>query len=165
MNRRKSKAAEVAEYDGLHLAEMFSLKTTSFKQTKALAKLLSGEIFYGKNGALVFALSGDLGAGKTTFVKGFIAGAGIKRKITSPTFVLVKSYKVKSYKVYHIDCYRLKKSKEILDLGLKEILKNPKNIVLIEWPGIIKKYLPKNAVWIKFKHGKKENERIISVKL
>ncbi len=88
-------------------------------------------------------------------------GAGIKKKITSPTFVLVKSYKVKSYKVYHIDCYRVKKAKELLDLGLKEILKNPRNIVLIEWPEIIKKYLPKSAIWIKFEHGEKINERMI----
>lgn len=164
MNRREIKAAEAAEYDRYRLVEMLSLKTTSFKQTKALAKLLSGEIFHGKNGALVFALSGDLGTGKTTFSKGFIAGAGVKRKITSPTFVLVKSYKIKSYKIYHIDCYRIKKPKELFDSGLEEILKNPKNIVLIEWPEIIKKYLPKGAIWIEFKHGEKINERIIKLK-
>ena len=106
------------------------------------------------------ALSGELGGGKTTFVQGFMTGAGIKKKITSPTFVLLKNYKL----IYHIDCYRLKKAKELLDLGLREILINPKNIVLIEWPEIVKKYLPKSAIWIKFKYGKKENERIINFK-
>ncbi len=138
---------------------MFSLKTTSFKQTKALAKLLGQKIFRCPDNASVLALSGDLGSGKTTFVRGFMTGFGVRRRIASPTFTIVKNYK----NIYHIDCYRLKKPKELLDLGIKEIFKNPQNIVLIEWPEIIKKYLPKNAVWIKFKYGKKENERIIII--
>ncbi len=143
---------------------MLIFKTTNFKQTKDLGKLLARTIFRERKTnnkkALVLALSGELGGGKTTFVQGFMAGAGIKKKITSPTFVLLKNYKL----IYHIDCYRLKKAKELLDLGLREILINPKNIVLIEWPEIVKKYLPKSAIWIKFKYGKKENERIINFK-
>jgi len=143
---------------------MLIFKTTNFKQTKDLGKLLARTIFRERKTnnkkALVLALSGELGGGKTTFVQGFMTGAGIKKKITSPTFVLLKNYKL----IYHIDCYRLKKAKELLDLGLREILINPKNIVLIEWPEIVKKYLPKSAIWIKFKYGKKENERIINFK-
>ena len=150
------------------------IKTTSSVQTKKTAKLLAREILYVKNkNALVLLLSGDLGAGKTTFVQGFLRGLGIRKKITSPTFTLVKSYKVKSYKVYHIDCYRIHKPKDILELGInpplkfkwgiKEILKNPQNIVLIEWPERIKRILPKTAIIIKLKHGKKENERIIEL--
>lgn len=146
---------------------MLSFKTTSSGQTRALAKLLCQEIFRGRSNISVLALSGDLGSGKTTFVQGFMSGAGINKKITSPTFTIIKRYK----NIYHIDCYRLKKPKELLDLGLREIFKNPENIVLIEWPEIVKKYLPvgkaglpKNAVWIKFNHGKKENERIINFK-
>lgn len=146
-------------------------KTTNFKQTKDLAKLLAQAVLKGKKinseNALVLALSGHLGGGKTTFVQGFMAGAGIKKKITSPTFTIIKNYpitKLLNYKkIYHIDCYRLKKAKELLDLGLEEILINPKNIVLIEWPKIAKKYLPKDAIRIKFKHGKKENERTIDL--
>ena len=150
---------------------MLIFKTTNFKQTKDLARLLARAILKEKKinseKALVLALSGHLGGGKTTFAQGFMAGAGIKKKITSPSFVITKSYKLKtkSYKIiYHIDCYRLKKAKELLDLGLEEILINPKNIILIEWPEIVKKYLPKEAIWIKFKYGKKENERIINFK-
>ena len=143
---------------------MLIFKTTNFKQTKDLGKLLARTIFRERKTnnkkALVLALSGELGGGKTTFVQGFMTGAGIKKKITSPTFVLLKNYKL----IYHIDCYRLKKAKELLDLGLREILINPKNIVLIEWPEIVKKDLPKSAIWIKFKYGKKENERIINFK-
>lgn len=146
---------------------LIDFKTNSSKQTRLIAELLAREIFRKKlkiKSALVLALSGNLGGGKTTFVQGFMKGAGVKKKITSPTFVLVKTYKLqlKVYKkIYHIDCYRLKKSEELLDLGLKEILENPNNIILIEWSEKIKKDLIKNCILIKFKHGKKENERII----
>jgi len=98
-----------------------------------------------------------LGSGKTTFVQGFLRGLGIKKKITSPTFVIAKNYK----QAYHIDCYRIKKADELLKLGLREVLENPQNIVLIEWAEKIKKILPKNFVWLKFEHGPKENIRVI----
>ena len=86
--------------------------------------------------ALIFALTGELGSGKTTFVQGFLRGLGVRKKITSPTFVITKSYKLKakSYQtVYHIDCYRIKRPSELLKLGIKEILNDSRNIVLIEW--------------------------------
>lgn len=116
--------------------------------------------------ALIIALSGDLGAGKTTFVQGFLRAAGVKSKITSPTFVLVKNYnlKTKTYKhIYHIDCYRIKKLKELINLGLKELFENPKNIIFIEWPERIRRALPKNIIRVKLKYGEKENERIIKL--
>lgn len=137
-------------------------------QTKKLAGIFLKEVLkipLSKQ-ALIIALSGDLGAGKTTFVQGFLRAAGIKSKITSPTFVLIKNYKLRTTNynlIYHIDCYRIHKPKELISLGFKEIIKNPKNIILIEWPERIKKYLPKNIIKVKFKHGKKENERIINL--
>lgn len=155
-------------------------KTTSSAQTKKIAGLLAREILakksdrsrtptaVGEKNALVLALFGDLGSGKTTFTQGFLAGLGIKNKITSPTFVLMKNYelRIKNYgkykKVYHADCYRIKKTTELSALGFKEILADPQNIVLIEWPEIVKKVLPKNAIWIKFEHGEKENKRTIN---
>lgn len=115
---------------------------------------------------MVFALKGDLGSGKTTFVQGFLRGLGIKSKITSPTFLIFKRFKVNNLRfknAYHIDCYRIKKSKELLDLGLKEILNLSQNIVLIEWSEKIRRALPSNAIWIKFEHGKKEDQRIVDV--
>ncbi|MEK7162937.1 MAG: tRNA (adenosine(37)-N6)-threonylcarbamoyltransferase complex ATPase subunit type 1 TsaE [Patescibacteria group bacterium] len=142
----------------------------SAKQTKQFAGFLAKEILKKQpepKNALVLALVGDLGAGKTTFVQGFLRAVGIKKKITSPTFVLIKTYKLtnlKTYKlIYHIDCYRIKKSKELLALGLKEILNNPHNIILIEWPERIKNILPKDSIWIKFEYGEKENEKIIQI--
>jgi tRNA threonylcarbamoyladenosine biosynthesis protein TsaE len=105
--------------------------------------------------ALVLALIGDLGGGKTTFLKGFARGLGIKEKILSPTFVLIKKFNIKlrtsNFKhFYHIDCYRIEKPKEILDLGLREIINNPKNIVAIEWADKIQKILPKKTFFLEF---------------
>jgi len=147
--------------------------TNSARQTKNFALSLAKKFLADKaktKNALVFALSGDLGSGKTTFVQGFLKGLGVRKKITSPTFVLIKNYelRIKNYgnrkRAYHIDCYRIKKSKELLSLGLKEILNNPQNIALIEWPENIKRILPKNAIWLKFEHGENFNKRIIQYK-
>jgi len=114
----------------------------------------------------VFALKGNLGAGKTTFVQGFFRGLGLKRA-ASPTFIIMRRYSLKRgifKNVYHMDAYRLKKTKELKVLEFGEILADPQNIVLIEWPERIKNILPKNVKWIIFKHGKKEDERIIIYK-
>ncbi|OGZ52785.1 MAG: tRNA (adenosine(37)-N6)-threonylcarbamoyltransferase complex ATPase subunit type 1 TsaE [Candidatus Ryanbacteria bacterium RIFCSPLOWO2_01_FULL_48_26] len=121
-------------------------------------------------GAFIIALSGDLGAGKTTFVQGFARGLGIKKRATSPTFIIfrrfaipkVESHKSKVESLYHVDAYRIKKSADLTALGFKEILKDPKNIVLIEWPENIKKILPKTVFWVRFKHGRRELERSLT---
>lgn len=145
-------------------------KTVSSRETKKLAASLAKEILTARlknSRAVIIALSGDLGAGKTTFVQGFMKGAGIKRKITSPTFIIIKNYelRIKNYgdykRIYHIDCYRIHRPKELLNLGIKEIFNSSQNIVLIEWPERLKNYLPKNVIRIKFQYGEKENERII----
>ena len=122
--------------------------------------------------ATIIALHGDLGAGKTTFVQGFMKALGVKHHVTSPTFLIVRKYNTPTtydlrpttYRnVYHLDLYRIQKPKELLDLGFKKILQDPHAIALIEWPERIKKLLPKNTIWINFEHGKNEKERIIEV--
>jgi tRNA threonylcarbamoyladenosine biosynthesis protein TsaE len=118
----------------------------------------------------VIILKGDLGGGKTTFLKGFAKGLGIKEKILSPTFVLIKKFDIKNrtsnFKhFYHIDCYRIKKEKEILNLGFREMIKDPKNLVAIEWAERIEKILPKNVFEIIFKIlGKRKREILIKWK-
>jgi tRNA threonylcarbamoyl adenosine modification protein YjeE len=126
------------------------------------------------NGPVVIALQGDLGAGKTTFVQGLMKGLGSKNRVASPTFILMRRHKLSTgaalskaktfSNVFHIDAYRLKKPEQFDVLGLEEILKDPKNIVLIEWPEQAKKLIPKSALWIKFEYGEKENERKITIK-
>lgn len=124
--------------------------TKSEKETQKLAQIFAKEIL--KNSkktktALVIGLEGNLGAGKTTFIRAFAKGMSVKGKLTSPTFVLMKKYG----NLHHIDCYRIKDFKDILAIDFKEIITNPQNIVLIEWAEKIKRILPKNRIWIKFK--------------
>ena len=137
--------------------------TNSTTQTKKMGKKLAQTL---KDNEILI-LVGELGSGKTTFVKGLAKGLGVDANITSPTFVLVKSYKLKtkSYdKIYHIDCYRLT-PEELAALNFQEIINNPQNIILIEWAEKIKKILPKkNAIWLKFDYGEKENERNITLR-
>jgi len=133
----------------------------SLNDTKKLAKDVVEKIRRIKNNkrAVIIALQGDLGAGKTTFVQFFAKAVGIKNKLTSPTFVLMKKYK----NLYHIDCYRIRDAKDILALDFKEIISFPQNIVLIEWAEKIRKILPRDTMWIKFKIVS-EKERLITMK-
>jgi len=142
--------------------------TNSFEETQVLGEGLSQKII--KNGlqkkAVILGLSGNLGGGKTTFLQGFARGLGINEKILSPTFVILKHFKITNSEFtdfYHIDCYRINKAEEILELGWKEIISNPKSIVAVEWPEKIKKFLPKDTIFIDFKFID-ENQREIILK-
>ncbi|MEA3453125.1 MAG: tRNA (adenosine(37)-N6)-threonylcarbamoyltransferase complex ATPase subunit type 1 TsaE [Patescibacteria group bacterium] len=132
------------------------LRTTSFQKTQKLGEKLAQDFLISKKiekKALVIGLEGDLGGGKTTFVQGFAKGLGIKEKILSPTFVILKKFKILNGRFetfYHIDCYRIGGPKDILDLGFNEIISNSKNIVLIEWANKIKKILPKQVIVLTF---------------
>jgi|SRR3989344_5002038 len=146
----------------------------SAKETKNFAKKLVSDILrtaYDTRGtALVISLEGDLGAGKTTFTQGFADGLGIKEKIQSPTFVILKIYPLSSRRakwenaryLVHVDAYRLQ-AKDFKVLGWKEFIKNPNNIILVEWGNKIKNILPKNTIRIFFEHGKNSKERTILV--
>lgn len=146
-------------------------KTKLPKQTKQLAAFLArslanDQILRISGSAIVLALSGDLGAGKTSFTQGFVRALGVRGKVTSPTFILMQRFKIHDLRfknAYHVDCYRIDNSNELTKLGIKKILRNPENVVLIEWAEKITKFLPSDAVWVKFEHGEKPTERIISV--
>lgn len=144
----------------------------SDKETKNFAKKFASKALK-TAGTLVFSLEGELGAGKTTFTQGFAEGLGIKEKIQSPTFVILKIYPLRrptsklrrwtSFSHFiHVDAYRLR-ARDFKVLGWKEFIKNPHNIILVEWGNKIKNILPKNTIRIIFKHGKNSKERIISI--
>jgi tRNA threonylcarbamoyladenosine biosynthesis protein TsaE len=101
-----------------------------------------------KEGAYVVGLQGDLGSGKTTFVQGMAKALGIKDPVTSPTFVIMKTYPLESQKfsrLVHIDAYRLTNSEELEKLGFKDIIRDLENFVVIEWPENVAEALPKDA--------------------
>lgn len=144
------------------------MQTNSLEETEKIAKefienLLSGGVT--KSGALVFALYGDLGSGKTTFVKAIAKTFGLERTVTSPTFVIEKIYPIRTNgrkrptsngtsqfeNLIHIDAYRLKSGEELKSLGWEEISKNPRNIIFIEWPENVKDILPEDRHEIHFK--------------
>lgn len=126
-------------------------------QTKKIAGDLARRLLIkSRTKALIIGLTGELGSGKTIFVQGFAIALGIKSRIVSPTFVLMR----KHGNFYHIDAYRIKKTKEIVDLEWKEIINNPKNIIIIEWAEKIKGILPKNYIKIKFEHVSRNKRKI-----
>lgn len=149
--------------------------THSFQQTQQVGQDFAANILSSGvcQSAVVLALQGDLGAGKTTFLQGFAKGLGIKEVVNSPTFVILKRFKIpprsslragrsnlmfKNF--YHFDLYRLNNPEEILHLDFDEIISNPQNIVAIEWPEKIKKLLPKDSILIKFRHLKESKREI-----
>ena len=139
----------------------------SSKETQKSAEALAKEITrraLQKKTAFVLGLEGELGAGKTTFVKGFAKALGVKQKVSSPTFVLMKSYNLKRItynNLYHIDAYRLKDHEDLIRLGIKEIFRNPRNIILIEWSDRVKNILPKNYLKIHIDHIDKMTRKIL----
>jgi tRNA threonylcarbamoyladenosine biosynthesis protein TsaE len=124
------------------------------------------------NTASVFALVGDLGAGKTTFSKTFLKELGIKQHVQSPTFSIINTYDITGSpiksgmtggvfkKVFHIDVYRIDDIKELEVLHLDEILSNPEHVVIIEWADKIKAHIPKGAHWIYFEHDTLESRKV-----
>lgn len=124
---------------------MNNIQTTkSVVETYAVAK----DLVYQLNGGDILTLSGELGAGKTTFVQGLSQALGIKRRIISPTFMIVRSYEVPENdkqveRFYHIDLYRTTEPADLESVGLSEILQDKHAIVAIEWPERLGKLLPK----------------------
>jgi len=138
--------------------------TKSAQETAALGEKIANQLII-KHEPLIIALTGELGSGKTTFVQGLAKGLGIKGRILSPTFIMIREYTVhrtknKEQRFYHIDLYRIEDEKDIEGLGLEEIWNNHQNIVAIEWAEKIKNILPKKRIDIYFKYLKNDKREI-----
>lgn len=147
--------------------ELLEIITQSAGQTQKagqfFAQELKKDIAYRKK-AVVIGLVGDLGSGKTTFIQGLAQGLGIKQKITSPTFVLLKKFNFSDSQnngwLYHIDCYRLDHQDQLIDLGFEEIICQSQAIVVLEWAEKVKKILPTDTWWINFEYLDKNKRKI-----
>ncbi len=118
----------------------------SFLETEKLGRDFAGHTKPGD----VILLYGDLGSGKTTFVKGFLKGLEFSGGVTSPTFSLINEYEA-SKKVIHIDCYREENLQRWINLGIEDYF-NGANIVIVEWPEILSDIIPDHAIKIKIRH-------------
>lgn len=116
---------------------------------------------YGVN--RVYALMGELGAGKTTLVAEMCRQLGVSESTSSPTFSIVNQYEGKEGIIYHLDCYRLDTVEEAISAGLEEMLAEAPSTVFIEWPAVIEPLLPDDAVILRLGHVEGGNSRKISV--
>lgn len=142
--------------------------TKSAIETQKIARELAEDVKkIRSDNAVVIALRGELGAGKTTFVQGFLQNFGIKEHVLSPTFVVMKMYAGEkgARHLVHIDCYRLDSPQEILHLGFENLLRDRDAVILIEWAEKIKTLLPEDAIWIDFEYGEKPEERSMKIKM
>lgn len=129
--------------------------------SKSVEETIAAGHAYGRDAGKgdVFALAGDLGAGKTQFVKGFVAGLASSADVTSPTFVLVHEYGGGRLPVYHFDFYRLENRDAILRLGFDDYIFGD-GVCLIEWADRHPDLIPNQARWLSFEL-KDENTRVI----
>ena len=107
----------------------------------------------------VLGLCGDLGAGKTHFVKGLAAGLGASAEVTSPTFTLIHEYIGGTLPLYHVDFYRLDESEDALKIGIDEYLDGD-GVTAVEWADKFKDLITGGAYWIQFTHLENDGRKI-----
>jgi tRNA threonylcarbamoyladenosine biosynthesis protein TsaE len=109
----------------------------------------------------VFAFNGQMGAGKTTFIKSLCEALGVSEPVTSPTFAIVNEYRSDETGelIYHFDFYRIKKLEEAYDMGCEDYFYSGA-VCLIEWPELVEDLLPGNTVWVDIKVNDDETRTI-----
>lgn len=127
-------------------------KTKGADETKRIAAALAKLVMPGD----VLTLEGDLGAGKTTFSKGFAGGLGITRIVNSPTFTIIKEYTDGRLPLYHMDVYRMEDAEE--EIGLEEYFEG-EGVCLVEWAHLIEPQLPSSYLKIEMLRTEREEER------
>ena len=138
------------------------INISEVKDTKSVAEKFSKLV---KQGDFIL-LSGNLGVGKTTFIKYLINSLQKANKqkiteVTSPTFTVINEYQIKKILIKHYDLYRIKNKKELNNLGIQENLKD--QITLVEWPETVKKIKIKNSINLIFEYIKNYTERYLSI--
>lgn len=110
----------------------------------------------------VVSLSGDLGSGKTRFIKGICEGLGVSEHVSSPTFTIVNEYYGAALKIFHFDFYRIESAAELSEIGFDEYLEGG-GVCLIEWGDKIKEALPARRFDLTFTIGESQNDRLITI--
>lgn len=144
------------------------METTTLRSQNDVTALADAilEILSQKDTATVIALHGELGAGKTTFVKALGERLGVAEPITSPTFVLMKYYDIRDHahfkRLVHIDAYRLEDAGEAKPLRLQELMDDPQNLICIEWAERVADILEEDRLEVTFTHGNEANVREVT---
>ncbi len=137
-------------------------KTFSQNEITGIAKEILASLKQ-EEGATIVALSGDLGAGKTTLSQAVARELGVKENVVSPTFVIMKIYELERQKwkhLIHIDAYRLESALELEKLGWKELCRDSQNLILIEWPERVASGIPLGAHRVSLIHNSDHSRNI-----
>ncbi len=140
------------------VASTTEVVTRSPEETERVAERLGRRLV----AAAVVALAGELGTGKTCFIRGLARGLAVTQVVSSPTFVLVNQYTGR-LPVYHLDAYRTKSLTELLDLGLDEYLSG-QGVTVIEWADKLRPLLPPDTIWVHIS-GLGTEPRTISIQM
>jgi tRNA threonylcarbamoyladenosine biosynthesis protein TsaE len=134
------------------------LRTATADDTRAVGEALAGLLRAGD----AAALTGELGAGKTTLVQGVARGLGVADQVVSPTFTLVREYRGEHLDLAHVDVYRLDRVQDVVDLGLDEIADG--GVLLVEWGDAVEALLPPDHLVIELRSsGRGDDERDVAV--
>jgi len=128
-------------------------------ETEALGGRLAAQLKPGS----VLAFRGDLGAGKTAFVRGLARALGISDYVTSPTFTIVNEYEGGRLPLFHFDMYRLASADELFNIGWEDYL-NRGGICAVEWSEHIQQALDSDVIWVEILRGAEDNQRLITIK-
>jgi len=114
----------------------------------------------------VFALTGPLGAGKTTVIQNILYNCGVSVPITSPTFTYVNEYfNSQGERFFHFDLYRIKDVQQFQELGFDEYLYQPNSWAFIEWPEVIKRLLTHNVCYVSFDYHTESDKRVVKIEM
>jgi tRNA threonylcarbamoyladenosine biosynthesis protein TsaE len=130
-------------------------RSGSVEQTRAIGEAIGALLMPGD----VVALSGDLGAGKTAFVQGAARALGVKDRVTSPSFILMREY-AGDLPVLHLDVYRLNNLQELIDLGFEEFL-DPSWVIFIEWGDAVTPVLPESHLDVELSLSGEDERRLV----
>jgi tRNA threonylcarbamoyladenosine biosynthesis protein TsaE len=133
-----------------------TLRTAAAEETRQLARAVARALRPGD----VVALTGELGAGKTTFVQGLGSELGVQRPITSPTFTLVRTYRGNSISLVHVDVYRLDHLQDFVELGEETVLGSDQ-VTCIEWGDTVDAMLPSDRLEVEVDLGEDEDDRVL----
>lgn len=146
--------------------QLKEVKVKSIEEMDELAFSFSAQL---KAGDFIL-LTGELGAGKTTFVQGLAKALGVSEKVASPTFTVVGEYKTSRKdikKLVHVDLYRLSVAETEKDVAMNDVFEdsNKEGVTAIEWADRLSKGVPGRVWQVEFKHGDKLEERVVSINL